>query len=121
RSMAGCTSTTCIRTPWTASARSPTSGRRRSCNCPRASPPSPCDRSRSRSEPPSTREAPMHALILLALLPADAPKRDAAPADAGFERYVRPLLAEHCLGCHGPKKQRGGLRLDSRAAMLKGG
>src|SRR5262245_59352791 len=61
----------------------------------------------------------MHALLLLALLPAaDAPKPN---ADAGFERHVRPLLAEHCLACHGPKKRMGGLRLDSRAAMLKGG
>src|SRR4051794_21482976 len=62
---------------------------------------------------PSTREGPMHALLLLAVLPAAAPKPNAsaAPADAGFERHVRPLLVEHCLGCHGPKKQMGGLRL----------
>ncbi|MEO6809294.1 MAG: PSD1 and planctomycete cytochrome C domain-containing protein, partial [Isosphaeraceae bacterium] len=38
-----------------------------------------------------------------------------------FETEVRPLLAENCLKCHGPKKQRGGLRLDSRAAVLAGG
>src|SRR3954465_10318942 len=62
----------------------------------------------------------MYALLLLALLPAAVAKRD-APSDAGFERHVRPLLAEHCLGCHGPRKQMGGLRLDSRTAMLEGG
>jgi len=38
-----------------------------------------------------------------------------------FEAKVRPLLVEHCHACHGPVKQEGGLRLDSRAAALKGG
>ncbi len=40
---------------------------------------------------------------------------------AFFERKVRPLFVKHCLRCHGPKKQEGGLRLDSRASLLKGG
>jgi len=38
-----------------------------------------------------------------------------------FERKVRPVLAEHCSKCHGPQKQKAGLRLDSRAAILTGG
>lgn len=38
-----------------------------------------------------------------------------------FEKQVRPLLAEHCQKCHGETKQKGNLRLDSRAAMLAGG
>ncbi|MDZ4687353.1 MAG: PSD1 and planctomycete cytochrome C domain-containing protein [Planctomycetaceae bacterium] len=38
-----------------------------------------------------------------------------------FEREVRPLLADKCGKCHGAAKQWSGLRLDSRAAMLKGG
>lgn len=29
-----------------------------------------------------------------------------------FETFVRPVLAESCLECHGPKKQESGLRLD---------
>ncbi len=37
-----------------------------------------------------------------------------------FEKNVRPVLAEKCWSCHGQKKQQGGLRLDSRAAVLKG-
>jgi Protein of unknown function (DUF1553)/Protein of unknown function (DUF1549)/Planctomycete cytochrome C len=37
-----------------------------------------------------------------------------------FEVRVRPVLAEHCFACHGEKHQRGGLRLDSAAAILKG-
>jgi len=44
----------------------------------------------------------------------------AAPGDLDFfERRVRPVLAEHCLGCHGPEKPKGGIRLDSRAAILR--
>jgi Protein of unknown function (DUF1549)/Protein of unknown function (DUF1553)/Planctomycete cytochrome C len=38
-----------------------------------------------------------------------------------FEQNVRPLLAEKCYSCHGDKKQKGGLRLDSLEAILKGG
>jgi len=38
-----------------------------------------------------------------------------------FETEVRPLLAASCLKCHGPEKQKGGLRLDSKAAILAGG
>jgi len=38
-----------------------------------------------------------------------------------FETQVRPILSARCLGCHGPEKQKGGLRLDSRASALSGG
>src|SRR3954467_5522467 len=38
-----------------------------------------------------------------------------------FEKQVRPLLAENCFKCHGEKKQKGGLRLDARSLILKGG
>ncbi|MEJ7594971.1 MAG: PSD1 and planctomycete cytochrome C domain-containing protein [Planctomycetaceae bacterium] len=38
-----------------------------------------------------------------------------------FESHIRPVLVEKCIGCHGDQKQSGGLRLDSRDAMLKGG
>ena len=38
-----------------------------------------------------------------------------------FERRVWPVLVEHCVKCHGPRKQESGLRLDSREAILKGG
>jgi mono/diheme cytochrome c family protein len=37
-----------------------------------------------------------------------------------FEKNVRPLLVSKCQSCHGAKRQQGGLRLDSRAALLKG-
>jgi mono/diheme cytochrome c family protein len=38
-----------------------------------------------------------------------------------FEKSVRPILATHCLECHDAQKKKGGLRLDSRAAMMTGG
>jgi len=38
-----------------------------------------------------------------------------------FEKRVRPILVENCHKCHGEKQQKGGLRLDSIAAVLKGG
>lgn len=37
-----------------------------------------------------------------------------------FETRVRPVLAENCFSCHGPKKQQAGLRLDSATALRKG-
>ena len=38
-----------------------------------------------------------------------------------FESSVRPLLTQYCVDCHGPDEQSGGLRLDSRDAVLLGG
>ena len=37
-----------------------------------------------------------------------------------FESKVRPVLANNCYSCHGEKKQMASLRLDSKAALLKG-
>jgi mono/diheme cytochrome c family protein len=42
----------------------------------------------------------------------------AADPVAQFEREVRPLLEERCFECHGPEKQKGGLRLDQKAGIL---
>ena len=40
-----------------------------------------------------------------------------------FEQKIRPVLSEHCYKCHAQDsdKVRGGLLLDTRAALLKGG
>ena len=48
---------------------------------------------------------------------------DPAAARDFFESRVRPLLVEHCFDCHSQAADelKGGLRLDSRAAVLKGG
>ncbi|MBA4062479.1 MAG: hypothetical protein C0501_01995 [Isosphaera sp.] len=57
----------------------------------------------------------MTPLLLTALAAAAA----ADPPDF-FEKSVRPVLVEKCLACHA-EKAKGGLRLDTRAGMLKGG
>src|SRR4051812_40807464 len=38
-----------------------------------------------------------------------------------FARDVQPILAKNCLSCHGPDKQKNGLRLDTVTAILSGG
>lgn len=38
-----------------------------------------------------------------------------------FETKIRPLFHEHCIACHGEKKQWSGLRVDSLSALLSGG
>lgn len=35
-----------------------------------------------------------------------------------FSRDIRPILSEHCLGCHGADKPQAGFRLTSREAAL---
>jgi hypothetical protein len=49
----------------------------------------------------------------------------AAAAGAGPETFftarIAPIFQEHCLLCHSGNKHKGGLRLDSYAALLKGG
>jgi hypothetical protein len=57
---------------------------------------------------------------VVCLLALAAGVRAASP-DEQFEKVIRPLLVEKCLGCHGEKKPKGDLRLDSLAGMLKGG
>jgi mono/diheme cytochrome c family protein len=65
---------------------------------------------------------PRFALAALSLV-AFTPVAGAAPPDAAahFEKKVRPVLVEKCVSCHGPDKQKGGLRVDSRPALLTGG
>ncbi len=46
--------------------------------------------------------------------------RDWTSLDA-FADVVQPVLQKDCVGCHGPDKAKGGLRLDSLAAALQGG
>ena len=45
----------------------------------------------------------------------------ASDAEDHFERNVRPLLIERCHKCHAGAMAKGGLKLDSRSALLQGG
>jgi hypothetical protein len=47
---------------------------------------------------------------------ADAP----SPEDF-FENRIRPVLVDRCSKCHAADQHKGGLSVDSRAALLKGG
>ncbi len=38
-----------------------------------------------------------------------------------FVRDIQPILAQHCISCHGPDMQEGGLRLHIRKAAFDGG
>ncbi len=60
-------------------------------------------------------------LLLAAKASAAEPARPDPAALKFFEDRVRPILANRCLSCHGLDKPKGGLRLDSLAAMLEGG
>ncbi len=63
----------------------------------------------------------------------DQPRaRDAAPVAPGsvdgrtteprlFDAVVGPMLRDKCMACHGPDKAKGGLRVDSLEALVKGG
>ncbi len=46
---------------------------------------------------------------------------ETAVVTVDFEKDVAPLLRAKCFDCHGPETQESGLRLDRRAAMLRGG
>ncbi len=67
--------------------------------------------------------------LCLALTALARPARAASPDAAGvefFESKVRPVLADHCYKCHSAeaqanKKLKGGLLVDSREGLLKGG
>src|SRR5687767_7043075 len=43
----------------------------------------------------------------------------AAPMD--YDKDVKKILEQHCFQCHGPEKQKSGLRLDVKESVLKGG
>ena len=41
------------------------------------------------------------------------------PAKVDFEKEIWPLFRENCLDCHGPAKQKAGMRLDRRSSATK--
>ncbi|RUL88305.1 DUF1549 domain-containing protein [Tautonia sociabilis] len=64
------------------------------------------------------------ALLFLLLLGAETPGaagQEVDPVSAAFDREIRPILEGRCLKCHGRGKYKGGLSLENRAALLRGG
>lgn len=43
----------------------------------------------------------------------------AANQHVDFARDIQPLLRQNCVGCHGPNKQQGGMRLDRKSSAMK--
>jgi hypothetical protein len=62
-------------------------------------------------------------LALLAATATEASAGDDAKGIAFFETRIRPVLVEKCQACHSnnAKKPKGGLKVDSRAAIRAGG
>lgn len=71
-----------------------------------------------------TRYAPAPFRSLLGVTPARAQRSlatfDVAQGNA-FADIVKPILDRRCAACHGPEKRKGGLLMDSYAALMKGG
>ena len=44
---------------------------------------------------------------------AQEPEARAAESGSGFAETAEPFLARYCVRCHGPRQQKGGLRLDT--------
>lgn len=64
----------------------------------------------------------MMRLILVAMVAVGFPLRTVkAEGNVDFSGEIKPILESVCVQCHGPEKQKGKLRLDSREAWLKGG
>ena len=45
----------------------------------------------------------------------------AAAAPVDYLKEIKPILSEHCFRCHGGSQQKSELRMDTAAAMVKGG
>lgn len=65
------------------------------------------------------RPATLFVLVAVLISAPTAPAADPKPVD--FDREVKPIFAKHCTACHGPDKQKSGLRLDRRTDALAGG
>ena len=61
--------------------------------------------------------------ILVLFLSAAALVEAQGPEIDFFERRIRPVLVEHCEACHSSRlaEPMGGLRVDSRDGLLRGG
>src|SRR6266436_6506458 len=64
-------------------------------------------------------------LVVFGSLPCRAADLAKLPAPAtrsiDFAKDIQPIFINSCYECHGPEKQKAGLRLDQKTAALKGG
>lgn len=64
---------------------------------------------------------PLRLLFPRAEAPAARSMSSASLSQRVFAEVVQPILLQRCAACHGPEKQKAELRVDSLAALLKGG
>ncbi|MFM7150100.1 MAG: DUF1549 domain-containing protein, partial [Gemmataceae bacterium] len=70
----------------------------------------------------STRHTLAAIVVVLGFgLPGNAADQIAPEKAEFFEKKIRPLLLEKCVSCHGAEKTRGGLRLDTKPGLQRGG
>jgi Planctomycete cytochrome C. len=65
--------------------------------------------------------APLRSLLGFAVSENGTPDSPRADASTFYGARIQPLFAGHCVTCHGGKKHKAGLRLDSFAAVMRGG
>jgi ankyrin repeat protein len=65
------------------------------------------------------KERPARGWWLLGLLFVPGLLSAQAPGKIDFAKDVQPLLEANCVDCHGPSKQKAGMRLDRRSSALK--
>jgi ankyrin repeat protein len=56
---------------------------------------------------------PVCVLMFSGMMPAQA------PAKVDFAQDVQPILRANCIECHGPDKQRAGMRIDRKSSVMK--
>src|SRR5437016_4461165 len=61
------------------------------------------------------------AALAFALWPIAGAVSATDPAKVDFARDIQPIFIKRCYECHGPDKQKSGLRLDRKSDALKGG
>ena len=72
------------------------------------------------NRPQCLAAALLSVLSVLSVLSAVAPAAAEQSLDL-FEKRIRPIFVDSCGDCHGTEKQKGGLRLDSKAGWTRGG
>jgi hypothetical protein len=60
-------------------------------------------------------------VLITAMLACAGASRIYADTKVDFAKDIQPLFQQNCIKCHGPEKQKGDLRLDSKVAAMKGG
>src|SRR3954470_12810739 len=74
-------------------------------------------------KPVSRNRNALPLLLCLASLTSNGADAGSGPAAsrADYAKEIQPLLSERCYSCHGPEKQKGGLRLDRKSDAFHGG